>query len=328
MIPVCLYFQVHQPYRLRRYNYFDVGREHRYFDDDANRAILTPVAERCYRPATAMLERLLERHPGFSVAFSLSGTLLEQLSRLGPDVLAAFRRLAGDPGGRVEILAETSHHSLAWLASLEEFEAQVALHRHAVAELLGREPTVFRNTELIYSDALAAFLEVAGVSRRPRRRRRAPHRTAFGTPPLPGRHGPGTAAPAARLPPVRRHRFPFLQPGLERVAADRGEVRRLAVAAGRRRPVPLHGLRDLRRAPVEGDRHLRVLRGLGRPAPRAPRRPVPDAFGGDRAICRRETGCRRHAPCPGPTRRGTSRPGRATTSSATRSSVSSPSRGG
>ena len=160
MIPVCLYFQVHQPHRLRRYTYFDVGREHRYFDDGANRAILSRVAERSYRPATAMLERLLARHPHFAVAFSLSGTLLEQLSAWAPDVLAAFRRLAAD--SRVEILAETSHHSLAWLASLEEFDAQVALHRATIAETFGREPRVFRNTELIYSDALAVRLEAQG----------------------------------------------------------------------------------------------------------------------------------------------------------------------
>jgi alpha-amylase len=162
MIPVCLYFQVHQPPRLRRYNYFDVGREHHYFDDGANRAILSRVAERSYRPATAMLARLLERHPRFAVAFSLSGCLLEQLAAWAPDVLEAFRRLAASPGGRVEILAETSHHSLAWLAALREFEAQIALHGREVGEKLGKEPTVFRNTELIYSDALAAFLEGKG----------------------------------------------------------------------------------------------------------------------------------------------------------------------
>jgi alpha-amylase len=162
MIPVCLYFQVHQPHRLRRYTYFDVGREHRYFDDEANRAILARVAERSYRPATAMLERLLAGHPRFAVAFSLSGTLLEQLAAWEPDVLAAFRRLAAAGSERVEILAETSHHSLAWLASLAEFDAQVDLHRAAVAEVLGREPRVFRNTELIYSDALAAHLEKRG----------------------------------------------------------------------------------------------------------------------------------------------------------------------
>jgi alpha-amylase len=160
MIPVCLYFQVHQPYRLKRYNYFDVGRDHRYFDDAANREILRRVAEKCYLPATAMCERLLARHPRFAVSFSLSGCVLEQMRAWAPEALAAFRRLART--GRVEFLAETSHHSLAWLACPEEFEAQVALHRRLVLEELEQEPRVFRNTELIYSDALSVFLAERG----------------------------------------------------------------------------------------------------------------------------------------------------------------------
>jgi alpha-amylase len=160
MIPVCVYFQAHQPYRLRPYNYFDVGRQHRYFDDDANRAILARVAEKCYLPATAMLARLLERHPRFAVSFSLSGCLLEQLRAWAPAVRDAFRALAAT--GRVEFLAETSHHSLSWLVSREEFAAQVGLHRSMIVEEFGIEPGVFRNTELIYADALAVFLEGAG----------------------------------------------------------------------------------------------------------------------------------------------------------------------
>ncbi len=160
MIPVCLYFQVHQPWRLRRYNYFDVGREHRYFDAAGNRELLEKVCDRSYRPATAMLERLLARHPGFAVSFSLSGCLLEQLTLWAPDVRETFARLADT--GRVEFLAETSHHSLAWLTSKEEFADQVELHGRAIAEAFGQTPRVFRNTELIYSDALAAFLEEKG----------------------------------------------------------------------------------------------------------------------------------------------------------------------
>jgi alpha-amylase len=164
VIPICLYFQVHQPYRLRRYNYFDVGREHRYFDDAANAALLRRAAQKCYRPATELLERLLDRHPRFAVAFSLSGCLLSQLREWEPETLAAFRRLAEKGDGRVEFLAETSHHSLAWLASPAEFAAQVDAHRALVAAELGRTPRVFRNTELIYSDALAAWLEERGFA--------------------------------------------------------------------------------------------------------------------------------------------------------------------
>ena len=164
MTPICLYFQVHQPYRLRRYNYFDVGREHRYFDDAGNREVLGAVTERCYLPAAAMLERLLARHPRFAVTLSVSGTALEQWRTWAPAVLDAFRRLPAAAPGRVEFLAETSHHSLAWLASREEFTAQVALHREKVREALGVETRVFRNTELIYSDPLAACVEELGFA--------------------------------------------------------------------------------------------------------------------------------------------------------------------
>lgn len=162
MIPVCLYFQVHQPYRLRRYDYFDIGREHRYFDDAGNATLLRRVAEKCYLPATAMLRRLLARHSGFRVAFSMSGCLLEQLRDFAPEALRAFRALADS--GRVEFLAETSHHSLAWLASDGEFSDQVALHGRLIEEAFGAVPRVFRNTELIYSDELARFVEERGYA--------------------------------------------------------------------------------------------------------------------------------------------------------------------
>lgn len=162
MIPVCLYFQVHQPYRLGRFGYFDVGQGRGYFDGDANRALLARVAEKCYRPATAMLGRLLERHPGFAAAFSLSGCVLEQLRDFQPDVLERFRELAST--GRVEFLAETSHHSLAWLTSRHEFEEQVALHARLLREEIGAVPSVFRNTELLYSDGLARWAETRGYA--------------------------------------------------------------------------------------------------------------------------------------------------------------------
>ena len=137
MVPICLYFQVHQPWRLKRYNYFQVGRDHRYFDEGANRALLQRISEKCYLPATEMLSELLERPPGFAVAFSISGSLIEQFGAFQAAPLTSFRRLAASP--RVEFLAETSHHSLAFLASRGEFLEQVALHRRMLREALGVE---------------------------------------------------------------------------------------------------------------------------------------------------------------------------------------------
>jgi alpha-amylase len=159
--PICLYLQVHQPYRLRHYTYFDVGSRHDYFDDEANAGILRRVAERAYRPATGLFYRLAGRFGDrFSVAFSLSGTVIDQLRDWSGKTLDAFRQLAAT--GRVEFLAETYFHSLASIEDLEEFRAQVNLHRRAIESLAGKAPQVFRNTELLFSDQIAAQAQELG----------------------------------------------------------------------------------------------------------------------------------------------------------------------
>lgn len=153
MASVCLYFQVHQPCRLRAYSIFDEG--HRYFDDEHNREILRRVTQRCYLPATAMLRDLIKVHEGrFRVAFSLTGMVVEQWAQWAPEVIESFQQLAKT--GCVEFLAETYHHSLAFLYSEKEFEEQVRMQRDKMKALFGQAPTVFRNTELIYSNDVAA----------------------------------------------------------------------------------------------------------------------------------------------------------------------------
>ena len=161
MPSVCFYFQVHQPSRLRRYGLFDVGHRHDYFDTSLDEAIVRKVAARCYRPMNQLLLDLVERHAGrFRCAFSISGAALEQLERWAPEVIESFSALVRT--GCVEILGETYYHSLSFLASADEFEAQVARHGAKVEELFGVRPAVFRNTELIYADALAPAIERLG----------------------------------------------------------------------------------------------------------------------------------------------------------------------
>jgi alpha-amylase len=158
---VCFYFQVHQPYRLRRYGVFDVGRRHDYFDDDLNRAVLRKVAARCYLPTNALLLELIDRFEGrFSVAFSITGTALEQLERWAPEALASFQALART--GRVEFLGETYYHSLSALESAAEFSEQIERHAGRTRELFGARPAVFRNTELIYANAIAGAVRRHG----------------------------------------------------------------------------------------------------------------------------------------------------------------------
>ena len=157
---ICLYFQVHQPTRLRLYRFFDIGKDSHYYDDFANRTILRRIAQKCYLPMNAQLLSLIKANKGkFKVAFSISGSALEQFQRFAPDVIDSFRALAET--GCVEFLCETYYHSLASLASEAEFSHQVLKHKKAIEDLFGVTPTAFRNTELIYSNAIGE--EVYGL---------------------------------------------------------------------------------------------------------------------------------------------------------------------
>ncbi len=154
---ICLYFQVHQPNRLRLYRFFDIGKDSHYYDDFANRTILRRVAQKCYLPMNALLLELIEANKGaFKVAFSISGSVLEQFDRYAPEVIESFRKLAQT--GSVEFLSETYYHSLASLASPIEFKNQVLKHKAAIEHYFGVVPKAFRNTELIYSDAIGEMV--------------------------------------------------------------------------------------------------------------------------------------------------------------------------
>jgi alpha-amylase len=159
MASVVFYFQVHQPYRLKRYTVFH--SDHFYFDNDKNREICLKVAEKCYRPATSLILDLVQRHKGrFKVSYALTGVVLDQMLEFCPDVIDLFKRLADT--GCCEFLGETYNHSLSFLYSRDEFVQQVNLHTAKIRELFGQTPSVFRNTELIYNNDLAHF--VAGLA--------------------------------------------------------------------------------------------------------------------------------------------------------------------
>ncbi|MBP8305060.1 MAG: glycoside hydrolase family 57 protein [Phycisphaerae bacterium] len=160
MPSVCMYFQVHQPQRLRHYTVFDRGSD--YFDDYKNASICRKVAHKCYLPTNRLLLDLIRRWDGrFKVAFSLTGVLLEQFQQFCPEVLSTFDALART--GQVEFLAETYYHSLSFLYSREEFLEQVRTHVETIRDLFGQTPRVFRNTELIYNNDLGRTLESLGL---------------------------------------------------------------------------------------------------------------------------------------------------------------------
>ena len=162
---IVLYLHVHQPYRVRHYTIFDAGVTHDYFDapyDDrtSNERIIHKVAQKSYLPTNQRLLKLLQQYPEFRLSLSITGTIIEQLERWAPDVLQSFKDLVAT--GRVEIVAETYHHSLAFFYSRAEFETQVDMHRRKVQEVFGQTPQVFRNTELAYNNDVAYWADHAG----------------------------------------------------------------------------------------------------------------------------------------------------------------------
>lgn len=162
---ISLYLHVHQPYRVRPYSVFEIGEQHGYFDvkDDSklnNEKMFHKVADKSYRPMTQLLQTLLDRHPDFRLSLSITGDFIDQAEQFAPDVLDAFKKLVKT--GRVEIVGETYHHSMAFFYSVAEFENQVELHRKRIKDVFGVTPTAFRNTELAYNDELAQWADDAG----------------------------------------------------------------------------------------------------------------------------------------------------------------------
>ncbi len=163
---IVLYLHVHQPLRVRKYSVFDTATNHDYFSDPDhdsdrnNEKILRKVAEKSYRPMNNLLEKMLAEHPDFKVSLSITGTFIEQAEMWAPDVLESFKRMVAT--GRVEIIAETYYHSLAFFYSRDEFERQVEAHKNKIRDLFGVETSVFRNTELAYNDELAKWADDYG----------------------------------------------------------------------------------------------------------------------------------------------------------------------
>ncbi len=155
MKTICLYFQIHQPFRYKRYRFFNIGNDHYYYDDYMNESIMRKVADKCYLPANKVILDIIKKYGSqFKVAFSLTGIVLDQFELYAPEVLESFRKLAKT--GSVEFLAETYSHSLVALKDSEEFKKQVKEQTAKIKQYFNQEPKIFRNTELIYSDDIGA----------------------------------------------------------------------------------------------------------------------------------------------------------------------------
>jgi alpha-amylase len=163
MTSICFYFQVHQPFRIRNYSFFDIGESHFYEDDKKNLDILNKVAEKCYLKTNRKMLELINRHNGkFRISYSISGVAIEQFEKYRPDVLQSFKDLAQT--GCVEFLAETYAHSLSFIFSKKEFKRQIEKHKLCIEKHFGQTPLVFRNTELIHNNELASVISEMGYN--------------------------------------------------------------------------------------------------------------------------------------------------------------------
>ncbi len=161
MKTICLYFQIHQPVRLKRYRFFDIGRDHYYYDDFSNEDVIERIADRSFLRANALISDMIKEYNGkFKVAFSISGVALEQLEIYVPEAIEGFKEMVKT--GCVEFLSETYSHSLASLYDPEEFKNQVKAHSDKIELLFGQKPKVLRNTELIYTDEISELVTQMG----------------------------------------------------------------------------------------------------------------------------------------------------------------------
>jgi alpha-amylase len=161
MVAICFYFQVHQPFRIKPYRVFEIGKDENYFDDEKNKEIMLKVANKCYLPMNKLLLDLIKKYNGkFKISFSISGVAIEQMEKYAPEVLNSFIELSKT--GCVEFLSETYYHSLSFIYSKEEFKRQVELHRNLIKKYFNQEPKIFRNTELVYTNELANYIEDLG----------------------------------------------------------------------------------------------------------------------------------------------------------------------
>lgn len=153
MKTVCLNFQIHQPFRYRKYRFFDIGVDSYYYDDYANETIMRKIADNCYLPANHILLKQIKKSKGkFKVSFSISGIALDQFKLYAPEVIDSFKELSAT--GAVEFLSGTYANSLTSMVDEQLFTEQVKAHDDLIEELFQQKPKVFRNTELIYSDEL------------------------------------------------------------------------------------------------------------------------------------------------------------------------------
>ena len=161
MKTICLLFEIHQPFRLKKYRFYDIGADHYYFDDYSNEEILKRNAYQSYIPAAKMLQEMIHTSGGaFKVALSISGVAMEQFEMYCPEFLDCVRQLVET--GCCELTCEPYSHSLSSIVDPENFVYECQLQKKIISETFAVEPQTFVNTGFIYNDEIGAEIASMG----------------------------------------------------------------------------------------------------------------------------------------------------------------------
>lgn len=158
---ICFCFQMHSPYRLKRYRFFEIGHDHYYYDDMATEEHVNWLVQTSYLPLCHTLRDMISLSKGkFHCALSVSGTMIEMLEQFNPEMIDILKELAATKC--VEFVATPYSYSLASEYSESEMKAQLQQQGKLIESLLGVKTQTIWNTELLYTDETAYMLGKMG----------------------------------------------------------------------------------------------------------------------------------------------------------------------
>lgn len=161
MKTICFYFEIHQMLHLKRYRFFDINYDHYYFDDYANETAIEDVVSRSYQPAVDTLLEMISKSEGqFKFALGISGVALEMFEMHAPDFIEQLKRLADT--GCVEFVAQPYSYGLSSIYDEEGFVNEVKRQSKKIKQLFGKNPVVFANSNMIYSDEIGSMVSSMG----------------------------------------------------------------------------------------------------------------------------------------------------------------------
>ncbi len=159
---ICMYFQIHHPFHLNTFRFFDVGESKNWYNHLRNEAEIKEYVTNYYKPTNNfLLELIRQSKDKLKISFHISGTSLDQFLIYTPNILNSFKQLSDT--GQVEFTGGTASHSIVSLSDgKEEFKRQIALNRDQIEYYFGQKPQVFVNSDLLFTNQIGDIVAETG----------------------------------------------------------------------------------------------------------------------------------------------------------------------